>query len=99
MTAAKAVVAAIGTIVTALTAALADEVLDLTEVAHLVTVAVECAATVFAVYQVRNVPSNPVVKDEPPTTFVSKDTGYGAVELVVGVLLVLILVVVLLRLL
>lgn len=54
MRAAKAIVAAIGTVVVALTGVLADEVVDVNEVGLLVTVLIEAAITIFAVYQVPN---------------------------------------------
>lgn len=54
MRAAKAWVAAIGTVVMALTAAFADDVVDTNEIGLLVTVLIEAALTVLAVYQVRN---------------------------------------------
>lgn len=57
MIVAKAFVAAIGAIVTALTVALADEVLDLSEVGQLVAVAVTGAATVYGVWKVPNRPA------------------------------------------
>jgi hypothetical protein len=58
MTAAKAVAAAIGVIITALTAALADEVLDLSEVGQLLAVTVTAAGTVYGVWKTRNKPAD-----------------------------------------
>lgn len=54
MTAAKAIVAAIGVLVMALTAALADEVLSITEIAELVALVVEGVLTTYAVWKVPN---------------------------------------------
>lgn len=54
MRAAKAWVAAIGTVVMALTAAFADDVFDANDAGMLVTVAIEAVLTVLAVYQVKN---------------------------------------------
>lgn len=56
MKAAKAIVAAVGTVVTALTAALADEVLSLDEVGQLVAVVIAAAATIWGVWRVPNRP-------------------------------------------
>lgn len=53
---AKAVAAAVGTIVTVLTAALADDVLDISETSALVSAVVTGALTVYAVYRVPNDP-------------------------------------------
>lgn len=54
MRAAKAWVAAIGTIVMALSAVLADDLINANEIGTLVTVGIEAALTVIAVYQVPN---------------------------------------------
>lgn len=51
---AKAIVAAIGMVVTVLTAILADNVFDANEVGTLVTVLIEAGATVWAVWRVPN---------------------------------------------
>lgn len=51
---AKAIVAAIGMVITALTAILADNVLDANEVGTLVTVLIEAAIAVWAVWAVPN---------------------------------------------
>jgi hypothetical protein len=47
-------VAAIGTIVMALSAVLADDLINANEIGTLVTVGIEAALTVIAVYQVPN---------------------------------------------
>jgi hypothetical protein len=59
-TAAKATVAAIGTVITALAAAFADDVLSHNEVAGLVSTVVLGAISVYSVWKVpnREVPSN-----------------------------------------
>ena len=57
MRAAKAIVAAIGAVVMALTAAFADDVVDTNEIGMLVTVLIEGALTVWAVYQTPNRPA------------------------------------------
>jgi amino acid transporter len=74
MTAAKAIAAAIGVFVTALAAALADEVLDLSEVGQLVAVLITGVGTVVAVYKVPNQPADtaPAEKVRYPS-----DTGQG----------------------
>lgn len=51
---AKAIVAAIGMVITALTAILADNVFDANEAGVLLTVLIEAAATVWAVWRVPN---------------------------------------------
>lgn len=51
---AKTVVAALGTVVTVLTGALADDVLDMSETGTLVSTIVTAALTVYAVYKVPN---------------------------------------------
>lgn len=54
MRTAKAVAAAVGTVVTVLTGALADDVLDMSETGTLVATIVTAALTVYAVYKVPN---------------------------------------------
>lgn len=54
MRAAKAWIAAIGMVITSLTAILADNVFDANEVGTLVTVAIEAILLVIAVYKVPN---------------------------------------------
>jgi hypothetical protein len=54
---AKAVVAAVGTVATALTGALADDVLNLDEGASLASVLVLAVGTVYAVWRVPNAPA------------------------------------------
>lgn len=54
---AKAVVAGVGTVVTVLTAAFADDVVSLDETATLVATLVTAAATVYGVYKVENKPA------------------------------------------
>jgi hypothetical protein len=56
MTVAKAVVAGIGLIVTALTAAFADDIFDLSEMVEFAVVVGEVAVGTWAVWKVRNVP-------------------------------------------
>lgn len=51
---AKAIAAATGTVVTALTAAFADDVLSVDETGQIVATVVTAALTVYAVYKVRN---------------------------------------------
>ncbi len=51
---AKAVTAAIGSVVTVLTAALADDVLSLDETGGIVATAIVAAGTVWAVWRVPN---------------------------------------------
>jgi hypothetical protein len=58
---AKAVVAAIGTVVTALSAALADEVLNNNEIGGLVSTVVLAGITVYGVWKVRNEPAGGAV--------------------------------------
>lgn len=53
---AKAVIAAVGTVGTALTAALADNVLDGNELGGIVSTVVVAALTVYAVWRVPNQP-------------------------------------------
>lgn len=57
MRTAKAVVAAVGTVVTVLTAALADDVFSASETAEFVSTLVTGAVTVFLVWRVPNVPT------------------------------------------
>lgn len=52
----KAVVAAVGTVVTALTAALADDVLSVDETGNVIAVVIAAAATIYGVYRVPNKP-------------------------------------------
>lgn len=54
MRAAKAIVAAVGALVMALSAILADDVIDATEVGTLVTLLIEGVLTVLAVYSIPN---------------------------------------------
>lgn len=54
MYAAKAWVAFIGAITTALTAALSDDVLNISDVEQIVLTAVPAIATLWTTYQVRN---------------------------------------------
>jgi hypothetical protein len=54
---AKAWAAAAGTVVTVLTAALADNVFDLSDTTTLVTTVIEAGATIYAVYKVKNKPA------------------------------------------
>lgn len=54
MYAAKAVVAAVGTVVTALSAAFADNVLDNSEIGGIISTVVVGILTVVAVYRVPN---------------------------------------------
>lgn len=56
MKAAKAVVGAIGLVVTALTAILADDIFDANEVGTLVTVLIEAGVAVYAIWRVPNKP-------------------------------------------
>ncbi len=51
---AKAVVAAVGSVITVLTAALADDVLSLDETGGIVASAIVAAGTVYAVWAVPN---------------------------------------------
>lgn len=53
---AKAVAAAVGSVVTVLTAALADDVLSMSETGTVVATCVTAALTVYAVFQVKNRP-------------------------------------------
>lgn len=77
MTAAKAIVAAVGTVVVALTAALADEVLSLDEVGQLAAVVITGAAAVWAVWRVPNQP-----------TGVDGEAGLATSELLLAVIAV-----------
>jgi hypothetical protein len=80
MTAAKAVAAAIGVLITALTAALADEVLDLNEIGQLIAVAVAAVGTVYGVWKTRNTPVGDDDQAEPEIN-VGRDYGQvGHVE-------------------
>lgn len=54
MTVAKAVAAAIGTLITVLTAALADDVLQVSETSGIVAAAVTGVLTVYAVWRTPN---------------------------------------------
>lgn len=54
---AKAIMAALGSILTVLTAALADDVLSLDEVGTLASTVITAALTVFAVWRVPNQPT------------------------------------------
>jgi amino acid transporter len=85
MTAAKAIAAAIGVFVTALAAALADEVLDLSEVGQLVAVLITAVGTVVAVYKVPNQPADtaPAEKVRYPS-----DGGYATSELLLLIIAV-----------
>lgn len=58
MRTAKALVAAIGAVVTVLTAALADDVLNAGETGTLIATVIEAAGTVWAVYRVPNARAN-----------------------------------------
>lgn len=71
MTAAKAVVAAIGTIVTVLTAALADNVLDASEIGQIAAAAITGALTVAGVWAIPNRPRTE--QDGAVESFVSED--------------------------
>lgn len=51
---AKAIVGAIGLVVTALTAILADDVFDINEIGTLVVVLIEAGATIWAIWRVPN---------------------------------------------
>lgn len=51
---AKALVAAVGSVVTVLSAALADDVLDVSETGTIVATAVTAALTVYGVWRVPN---------------------------------------------
>lgn len=55
MKVAKAVAAAVGTTVTVLIAALADDVVDISELTQTLAAAATGAATVYGVWKVRNV--------------------------------------------
>jgi hypothetical protein len=55
---AKAIVTAVGTVVTALSAALADDVLNQSEIGGLVVAAMAAAATIYAVWRVPNRPAD-----------------------------------------
>lgn len=55
-TKAKAVVSACGVVVTALTAALADDVFNLSDVSALISAVVPAVVTVYAVWKVPNKP-------------------------------------------
>lgn len=57
MRAAKTLVAAIGTVITALTTAYADDVLSVEEVGTVVSVVIVGIASVYAVWRVPNKPS------------------------------------------
>lgn len=57
VTKAKAWMAAVGTLLMALSVAFADDVLSMGETGTIVTVLVESALTVFAVYKVENKPT------------------------------------------
>lgn len=50
----KAVVAAVGTVVTALTAAFADDVLNVDEAGNIVAVVVSAGVTIYGVWRVPN---------------------------------------------
>lgn len=50
----KAILAAIGAVVTVLTAAFADDIFNATDAGTIITVLIEQALLVFAVYQVPN---------------------------------------------
>ena len=89
MSAAKALVAAVGVVVTALTGVLADDVVDVNEVALLVAVLVEAAATVYAVWRVPNEPADDG----------AGEVGYGLIEVLLAVFLIIVIVFVLMRLL
>jgi hypothetical protein len=52
----KMIVAAVGTVATVLTSALADDVLNASETATLIATVIEGAATVWAVWRVPNKP-------------------------------------------
>lgn len=52
----KAIVAAVGAVVTVLTAAFADDVFGMDDVTRSITVLIEQGALVWAVFQVRNKP-------------------------------------------
>jgi hypothetical protein len=54
---AKAILAAVGLVLTVATAALADDVLSLSETSTLIVTVVEAALTVYAVWRVPNAPS------------------------------------------
>jgi hypothetical protein len=51
---AKAVVGAVGLVVTALDAALADNVLGVDEVGHIISVVIAAGASVYAIFRVPN---------------------------------------------
>ena len=55
-TKAKAIVAAIGTLITVVAAVFADDVLDTSEIGSLIAGVVTAAATIYAVYQTPNQP-------------------------------------------
>ncbi len=57
MTTAKAWVAFVGSIVTALTSALSDDVFNVSDTQQVVLTAVPALFTLYATYQVRNQPS------------------------------------------
>ncbi|MBK1785146.1 hypothetical protein [Prauserella cavernicola] len=61
-TIAKTLVGAVGTVVTALAAAVADDVLDVSEGTGLASTLVLAAATVYGVWRVPNAPDEPVAK-------------------------------------
>lgn len=54
----KAIVSAIGTVVTALSAALADDVLNQSEIGGLVVTIIAAGATIYAVWRVPNRPAD-----------------------------------------
>jgi hypothetical protein len=56
MKAAKALVAAIGTVLTVLVAALADDLVDASETATIISTVVVAALTVYGVWRVPNTP-------------------------------------------
>jgi hypothetical protein len=66
MKAAKAVVAAVGLVVTALVAALGDDVIDANEWGSIGGAVVAGIATVTAVYAVKNKPAQPLPPPPPP---------------------------------
>lgn len=59
MTTAKAVVSALGVVVTALTAALADDVFNTADVTALLVAIIPAAASVYAVWRVPNADAVP----------------------------------------
>lgn len=67
MTATKAIVAAIGVIITALTGALADDVFSASEIGELVALAIESVLTIYAVWKIPNTPKT-VTPSQPNVT-------------------------------